>query len=711
MSQSYPCRAAPGLAAQLRAKSTELMAILEHHKTVQRGLLAALENVGVKCFLTDRSEVGADTDGLAIRKTMSLNDKVHKAIRWRQTICAAVMDEDWVKLNSNEFLPRKIENIQVLKPVEPDPIAYIGYVDGTLVEFKALCDQSATEMETLLSDRAALIIENAKLKEELMTIREHVKALEAEVSSTLFNSVAEHFLTDKSELGADTEGLAIRKTMSLNDKIPETMVPWGQTFCAAIVDEDWVKLKSNEFMPRRIDGFQVLKPVEPDPIASILYVHGSLVELKALCKQNSTEMETLQTDRASPDFENTKLKEELRSIRDHVRALEGKASSILFNAAAEHFLADKRHLGADTEGLAIRKTMSLNDRIPETMIPWGQTICAATMDDDWVRLKLHEFLPRRIDGVQVLKPVEPDPLASLNFVKCCLEMLQSDRDALATESTRLKEWPLNALYPWRLRETLQPAEWHFVDGAPATVLQASCMRDSPVWQGIVNMFRNRGRNPFHVRSITALHSEDGLKIFEGTLARLEQRRQEGGVFNAPMNDDDPHRLSTIDRLKQHFLKQPPSLKLANVIFVWHGGSNEAIAGIARNGFADLKRTDKGWFGSGLYSTTDSQYACMYSTGEVSSLRPVGPGPWKVVLAAMAMSNAFPVTRADYPEGQHSCKYQGKPLETGYYAHAAVVDPTDGYQAARNSIVSDLNPLEVVAAQEAQLLPVAVIEFQ
>jgi len=85
--------------------------------------------------------------------------------------------------------------------------------------------------------------------------------------------------------------------------------------------------------------------------------------------------------------------------------------------------------------------------------------------------------------------------------------------------------------------------------------------------------------------------------------------------NHPIGSDDESQ-DMIRRLKDLFLPQLPQrvFEHANVLFAFHGCSPDVALAIARTGAANLRRTDGGYFGAGVYTTLQAQYAAAFSTG-------------------------------------------------------------------------------------------------
>ncbi|EGD77523.1 serine/threonine protein kinase [Salpingoeca rosetta] len=139
------------------------------------------------------------------------------------------------------------------------------------------------------------------------------------------------------------------------------------------------------------------------------------------------------------------------------------------------------------------------------------------------------------------------------------------------------------------------------------------------------------------------------------------------------------RVGVYSMLDPSLLPKDPPLRIQRV---FHGvGSFDAVLGILGGDFAQLQKTDKGWYGAGFYFTPDLDYARAYAQpcnvsadhdNVPADLRCLNlePGkPYRIVLACDVMyGNPYPVL---------DLHLNGKPLAGGHDAHVAVVDFTSG----------------------------------
>jgi len=220
--------------------------------------------------------------------------------------------------------------------------------------------------------------------------------------------------------------------------------------------------------------------------------------------------------------------------------------------------------------------------------------------------------------------------------------------------------------------------------------------------------------------VRAVHNTDLSSAFSVGLRTMEIRRGTGvAQFNEPIGSDEESRLA-IERLKALFLPQQ-EFRRANVLFAFHGCKPEVAMAIARTGAANLRGTDGGYFGAGIYTTLQAQYAAGYATGLVPGqfVESTPEGCYAVVLCLVAVGNVYPITRHnDYPPDSDvsvfHCNFpdgrrKDKALKQGRDAHVVTISESSGYQVARTGDHGVWD--ELVLDQECKLLPLAIVYFQ
>ena len=105
----------------------------------------------------------------------------------------------------------------------------------------------------------------------------------------------------------------------------------------------------------------------------------------------------------------------------------------------------------------------------------------------------------------------------------------------------------------------------------------------------------------HIKAIEAVRNRSLIEAFEAAIDTTEQRIADyPKVFAKPFFDDGVKPMLHT-RLRKHWLPAT-GLKHARLMLAWHGCSSAAMQGILTHGTADLRSTDGGFFGSGIYVT-------------------------------------------------------------------------------------------------------------
>jgi len=175
-----------------------------------------------------------------------------------------------------------------------------------------------------------------------------------------------------------------------------------------------------------------------------------------------------------------------------------------------------------------------------------------------------------------------------------------------------------------------------------------------------------------------------------------------------------------------------------MIVLWHGCSPSAAISICKGGVKDLRTTDGGYFGSGIYLTPNLDYAIQQYS---SKCNPDNEGNFAVLLCKAGIARTYPISRAtDYPEKDVSKLWSistfhsahpipkelienndiagivnalkttrlDKSLKPGFDSHFIGVSRKIGYQAAPDS-QSDF--YELVVKEESQVLPIGILYFK
>jgi hypothetical protein len=219
-----------------------------------------------------------------------------------------------------------------------------------------------------------------------------------------------------------------------------------------------------------------------------------------------------------------------------------------------------------------------------------------------------------------------------------------------------------------------------------------------------------------------VHSEDYYSAFAVKQARMSNQRQEGGAhFNYDTKGNlDAQQQLVLSALRHQFHERSPKTALCapHTFYSFHGPRIENLASMCRTGAVAVRAHDAGYFGAGCYSTLNIEYAVRYARGDFDkpeSPRRIPPvdGKYPVIMFACCVGMVYPITPGkDYnnlegiPEGYSD--YFGRPLKRQFDCHVACVNQTRGFQAVNRE---QCQYVEVVIADESQMLPVAVLWFK
>jgi hypothetical protein len=237
---------------------------------------------------------------------------------------------------------------------------------------------------------------------------------------------------------------------------------------------------------------------------------------------------------------------------------------------------------------------------------------------------------------------------------------------------------------------------------------------SALWGEARELMRGRGSfwpvpSPvagFQLEGVDAVGWQDAG--FEHRLRRLQLLREGGGTLFNP-SAFDAEELQLLIALRDLFLPRQANVspQHPNLMHVFHG-TNVGILPSVLQGLVAVRSTDSGFFGSGVYTTPNIEYAAKYAAGQFSA-SPIprrADGCVPVVWCCAAVGVAKPLTpRPDCtrPDG-HSTAF-GAPLTRGFDAHVAAVSQTNGFRAVPRA---SMQYMELVFDQEVQVLPIAVL---
>jgi regulator of replication initiation timing len=197
-----------------------------------------------------------------------------------------------------------------------------------------------------------------------------------------------------------------------------------------------------------------------------------------------------------------------------------------------------------------------------------------------------------------------------------------------------------------------------------------------------------------------------------------RRHGNNAVFNFDSKNYSVEQLRVLDVLRHSFSEREPGtlLREGHFVYCFHGPRIADVDSICKTGLVAVGTQDDGYYGSGMYTTLNIEYAIRYARGDYdddNNRRPPNPEKrYPVFLMAAAIGMAYPVTpAADYNfvngEQQRFSKLKGSPLKKGFDCHVVCVDEGNSHAVDRNHC----KYVELVIAQQVHILPLAVLWFE
>lgn len=140
-----------------------------------------------------------------------------------------------------------------------------------------------------------------------------------------------------------------------------------------------------------------------------------------------------------------------------------------------------------------------------------------------------------------------------------------------------------------------------------------------------------------------------------------------------------------------------------IIPVFHAVKNEQIAwNICETGFANLSLLDSGFYGRGIYFTSNLEYAQLYANDNMnknSTKKNKLNDEFIVILSFILIGNVYPVIENPYENDS----FKGKPCQSGYDSHFTLVKPDKFTPCCFEDKKANKNFTEFVIFQENQCL--------
>jgi len=262
----------------------------------------------------------------------------------------------------------------------------------------------------------------------------------------------------------------------------------------------------------------------------------------------------------------------------------------------------------------------------------------------------------------------------------------------------------SVLYPWRFDEAFLKQSGWVEKGYASTKYSSFCIKDndkvyaSDQFQIANSLFSKQLHgDKYTITKIYGLQNESLLHIFEHYQDKLfNQWRVNPKLFRKDdwKDSECAWRTWISEKLKDHIENfEWNNNQQVPVVPMIHGTNEGAVWQICQTGFTTVSTVDAGWFGKGMYFTSDAPYALDYYC------KANNEGEKIVIIAFVIPGNVYPVIEDPHEEGENSLK--GKPFKNGYQSHFTVVN-TEGLPCKIDHKEDKYS--ELVVFQEAQILP-------
>jgi hypothetical protein len=248
---------------------------------------------------------------------------------------------------------------------------------------------------------------------------------------------------------------------------------------------------------------------------------------------------------------------------------------------------------------------------------------------------------------------------------------------------------------WKISESLLEKQGWKTQG-DIEILEMS--RNDSEYKNVVNMFMKYTKRNFNITKIMCINNEPLSTLFGHRLDNLALRLKKP-IFQPKWDNEKnvPQRKKYNEKMENLAVEK---YKGVSIIPVFHGCRKQVVYEICETGFANLKTTDMGYFGAGIYGTPHAEYAAtVYGDGVV-------------ILCYMSVGHAYPVVDGDME------KLMGKSNYANFDSHFIPVVPKNpqlhalGKEAVYFPCRPDAQAVydELVVFQESQIVPRYVIYY-
>jgi hypothetical protein len=173
-----------------------------------------------------------------------------------------------------------------------------------------------------------------------------------------------------------------------------------------------------------------------------------------------------------------------------------------------------------------------------------------------------------------------------------------------------------------------------------------------------------GLSEFKISKVKLINNREYIDSFAREANLLGKRRHEISeqAFSSQLDDDELKlKIKNIFAEKTAEYDQPQ----CNFLPVWHGTNTKVLDSILKSGFANLAKTDLGYYGKGIYGSNNAEYVKrVYSGGYHKGV---------LLLNWVAVNSAYPVARM-----QDIDLLKGKGNTGNFDAHYIPVKPRNSF---------------------------------
>lgn len=259
------------------------------------------------------------------------------------------------------------------------------------------------------------------------------------------------------------------------------------------------------------------------------------------------------------------------------------------------------------------------------------------------------------------------------------------------------------------------------DESLVSVYSRGVVHNQPLVDKLVKLFPALGQNLNLLNHVYWIHNPRLATLFEATVESIAIRQQ----INPTLFLKDDWKLAPDAVQKKIFLEYLEKLKAplqeewnghqqVPIITMMQGTSENGAHRIAKNGFGTVSSLDAGWYGQGIYLTSQVSYANMFATKT--------PEGRVFIVSLVAPGNIYPVTEPPFKdEGvivdgsevnvkvPNPAGFLGKSCRPGYQSHFSVVERTSkGFgQPIKGTMQFSQND-ELVIFEPSQALPLFLV---